>query len=416
MDITAPDLLIAAFQKGDHLAFKKIFNVLNTALLGYSIGKFLLTQEEAEDEVANCWVKVYDNRAKFKSVSHIKRFVYVILKNQLVDRYRARGKEIIAKKEYAYLSSEDEALDVLGSENQLQETSATLRERIKSIGGKTGRALELYFFENMTTAEVAETLNIVSQSALNLKARGIGLLRESWNKTPYLSRTANKPKSPAKTEAPLVFVAEESPVVAVPQPKEEVFFDPEFAGRWMQEMHLSELMKKFREGEQEAFRYVFDLYNRLFWIYTFRLYIIEPREDVLADLWLILFEKRAHFNDLKHIRNYGYFYLRHYPANFKIQQTRRLKAMAILDQEYTDNTAGRWEDQSQWEELFFRIKAILKRMGRVGARVLELQFFDDMEIGEIAELLGVGIKAVYKSRSSALILLRQELESYRHLI
>lgn len=400
--------LIKRFQAGDNAAFKTIYEEINPRLLGWLSKSFMLGEwgQEAEDICAEAWTKVYHSRARFTAVEHVKRFIYVIAKNLAIDRYRLKPKEKEFKKAMLWLSSEqDDFQETLDSEIALQNVEAALEQ----IGGNTAEALKMYVFRNMSTPEVADALGVARQTALNLKTRAIDLLKKilvqgiTPRYHPKHRIEVGKPSTVAQAK-PEIVKAEEKPVQTVVEYRRST---------WTYEVHIGQLMEQFRQGDKEAFRYVYDLCNGKFWAFALTLEAHEPPEDIVAELWYKIFHRRQHFNDPNHVRRYGYVFLRHYEINMKIAKAKERQSMATMEWTPCDDHLECWNNQLNWEQLASEIREILNRLQLAGGKVLEMQFFRDMEMPEIAARLGIGLKAAYKNRSLALEKLKIELQPYK---
>ena len=72
MDLLQEEILMDEFRKGSQLAFKRVFEKLNEPLMWWCKRSFNLEMEEAEDAVADAWIKVYKKREDLKSYEHVK--------------------------------------------------------------------------------------------------------------------------------------------------------------------------------------------------------------------------------------------------------------------------------------------------------------------------------------------------------
>ena len=167
---------LSAFQDGSPDVFKTIYDRLCKPLL-YFVDKIIDSSPDAEDIVANAFLKLYKARAGMESYEHIKRWMYVIVRNEAIDhlRFSARNREV--QQGLGHIGETDEAgvdLEMLRSYllQQLWEAIERLPRQRKII-------LCLYFFEKKTTGEIAEQLQINPQTVLNHKTRAIESLRKT---------------------------------------------------------------------------------------------------------------------------------------------------------------------------------------------------------------------------------------------
>lgn len=408
MEMVNERTLMERFQAGDQAAFREIFDQINGTLVGWLIKTYAATEVQAEDIAAETWVKIYQNRQKLNSVEFVRRFAFLVAKNQGIDIWRQKRKVNEFSQKLGYLVSEEDGN--IEEEDNFEERIALLKEAMKALGNKTAMALKLYFFDNKDTPEVAEILGVARQTALNLKTNAIDALKEMMvlGRMPKKRAVLKKAKpAPQLANVAASAINEGVYLPAMPGPA----LIRRAVTRYVYEQHLAELMVDFKAGKEDAFRYIFDLYNSEFWNFIRYLDTHEAREDMLSDLWYSIFKHRTTFNSLEHIKLWGFVALRNNQRYWYIRVAARKKAMQQMEYRSSDCS---WESDSNREHLVTSIREILRRMNRAGAKVLEMQFFEDMDIAEIAEKMGVGIKAVYKNRSYALELLKESLEPLRH--
>jgi len=168
---------LSAFQDGNPDVFKKIYDRLCKPLL-YFVDNIIDSSPDAEDIVANAFLKLYKARTGMESYEHIKRWMYVIVRNEAIDhlRFTIRNREV--QQGLGRMGETDEEgidLEMLRSYllQQLWEAIERLPRQRKII-------LCLYFFEQKTTAEIAEKLHLSPQTVLNHKTRAIESLRKCW--------------------------------------------------------------------------------------------------------------------------------------------------------------------------------------------------------------------------------------------
>jgi RNA polymerase sigma-70 factor (ECF subfamily) len=134
--------------------------------------------------VANAFYKLFHARAGMKSYEHVKRWLYVIVRNEAIDYLRLKTKQRESRHDLAYLETgieeqlETERVKAVLFQNILQEIEKLPRQR-KAI-------LRLYFFEQKTTSEIAEMMQLNSQTVLNHKAKALESLRKSGLKFKWL--------------------------------------------------------------------------------------------------------------------------------------------------------------------------------------------------------------------------------------
>jgi len=72
---------LPAFRHGDPIVFKWVYERLAKSLL-YFVQNIIDSTPDAEDIVASAFLKLYNARAGMESFDHVKRWLYVIVRNE----------------------------------------------------------------------------------------------------------------------------------------------------------------------------------------------------------------------------------------------------------------------------------------------------------------------------------------------
>ena len=169
-----PAFDLAAFRAGDRVAFKWVYDRLAKSLL-YFAQNIVDSSTDAEDIVASAYLKLYRAKVDMQSFVHAKRWLYLIVRNEAIDllRYRNRSREI--HQDLSYFTPEEHA-DVEHLKTSLLQN---LSEEIEKLPRQRKTILRLYFFEGKTTSEIAEQMQLNSQTVLNHKTRALEALRKT---------------------------------------------------------------------------------------------------------------------------------------------------------------------------------------------------------------------------------------------
>lgn len=177
------EVIMASFREGDKEAFRWVYDRMARPLT-YFVENIIHSLVDSEDIVANAFYKLFHARAGMKSFEHVKRWLYVIVRNESIDYLRLKNKQRESKHDLAYLETgideqlETERVKAMLFQGILQEIEKLPRQR-KAI-------LRLYFFEQKTTSEIAEMMQLNSQTVLNHKAKALESLRKSGLKFKWL--------------------------------------------------------------------------------------------------------------------------------------------------------------------------------------------------------------------------------------
>lgn len=165
--------IVALFNKGDAQALAHVFELHNRSLC-YFAERLTGDRQEAEDIVADAFMKLWNKRADFENLQNIKAFLYIATRNACFDFLKHRRRSNSSHDEILYLSQEnDDALLHTMIETELLQK---IYGEIERLPGKCRTIFKL-FLEGKSTQEIADQLNISRQNVLNQKARAIQLLR-----------------------------------------------------------------------------------------------------------------------------------------------------------------------------------------------------------------------------------------------
>jgi RNA polymerase sigma-70 factor (ECF subfamily) len=177
------EAIMSSFREGDKESFRWVYDRMARPLT-YFVENIIHCQADSEDIVANAFYKLFHARAGMKSFEHVKRWLYVIVRNESIDYLRLRTKKRESRNDLAYLETgideqiETERVKTVLFQNILQEIEKLPRQR-KAI-------VRLYFFEQKSTSEIAEMMQLNSQTVLNHKAKALESLRKSGLKFKWM--------------------------------------------------------------------------------------------------------------------------------------------------------------------------------------------------------------------------------------
>jgi RNA polymerase sigma factor (sigma-70 family) len=177
------DALMNSFREGDKDSFRWIHDQMARPLL-YFVENIIFSQPDAEDIVANAFYKLFHARAGLKSYEHVKRWLYVIVRNEAIDYLRLRNKQRQSSHDLAYLASDVE--EHAETERVKTVLLQSILAEIEKLPRQRRTILRYYFFEQKNTAEIADMMGLNSQTVLNHKAKALESLRKSGLKFKWL--------------------------------------------------------------------------------------------------------------------------------------------------------------------------------------------------------------------------------------
>ena len=151
---------------------------------GSQIDQAIFSHVDAEDIVANAFNKLFYARERMKSYEHVKRWLYVIVRNESIDYLRAKTRQRESHYDLAYLETNvDQNIETERAKTVLLQN---IMAEIEKLPRQRKAIVRLYFFEQKSTAEIAEQLGLNSQTVLNHKSKARESLCKSGLKFKWL--------------------------------------------------------------------------------------------------------------------------------------------------------------------------------------------------------------------------------------
>ncbi|MCD0490422.1 RNA polymerase sigma-70 factor [Pedobacter sp. MC2016-14] len=163
-----------SFQNGDDNALAHFFKLHNKSLC-YFAKRMVQDDEEAEDIVADCFLKLWERRQSFENATNIKSFLFISCRNASLDYLKHLKVKTVAQQTYfSQLSqSEDNILYTIMEAEFLE----ILSQEIELLPEKCKQIFKLIYFEGKKTDEIALELDLSVQTVRNQKTRAVELLR-----------------------------------------------------------------------------------------------------------------------------------------------------------------------------------------------------------------------------------------------
>jgi len=164
--------LMAAVARHDGRAFARLVE----RHLGWSLGfaeRMLGTRPEAEDLVQTAFLRVWQGAARWEPKAKFSTWLYRVLHNLCVDRFRARGAGTDAL--------DDEIPDGAPGPEALAsglQREARVRAALAALPARQRAALVLCYYEERSQAETAALLGVSKGALESLLTRGRAALRK----------------------------------------------------------------------------------------------------------------------------------------------------------------------------------------------------------------------------------------------
>jgi RNA polymerase sigma-70 factor (family 1) len=167
------DILIK-FRKGDDKALALIFKHYHKGLY-YFAKQLVHDEQQAEDIVAAAFVKLWQRHGDFNSLSNIKSFLYVTIRNGCYDYLRHIQRKTASHEEILHMAETDE--NYIESRMIKAELMQIILQEVESLPPIRRKIFKMIYLEDLSIFEIATRLNIKVDTVRVQKARAIHGIR-----------------------------------------------------------------------------------------------------------------------------------------------------------------------------------------------------------------------------------------------
>lgn len=167
---------VGLFRNGDDAALSYFFK-LHYKSLCYFVGRLIQNDLEAEDIVADCFVKAWKRREDFLTASNIKAFLYISSRNASLNFLKHL--KVKSAAQLKYFNELEQAEEIILTKIIETEVLVMLNQEINQLPDNYQKVFKLLYFDQLKTDEIAAQMGITAQTVRNYKARAIDLLKAS---------------------------------------------------------------------------------------------------------------------------------------------------------------------------------------------------------------------------------------------
>ena len=165
-----------SFRQGNKDAFRIVYDKIVKQLL-YFANNIIDSVPDSEDIVANAFLKLFHAREEMRTFEHVKRWLYVIVRNEAIDYLRAKSKWRESKEDMAYFASN--ADELIETERVRSILLQEIHNEIDKLPRQRRNIIRMYYFEQKNTSEIAGLLQLSPQTVLNHKTKALEMLRKN---------------------------------------------------------------------------------------------------------------------------------------------------------------------------------------------------------------------------------------------
>lgn len=170
---------LTQFIGGDKQALSYFFD-LHYKPLCYFAGRLLQNEEEAEDIVSTCFLKLWQKHTDFQTAENIKAFLYISCRNGCLDHLKHLKRKSVAQQEYIRELERSEE----GILHQIIEAEflRVIKDEIETLPDNCRDIFKMLYFEGKKTQEIAIELGLPIKTIRNRRAKAVELLKTSFLK------------------------------------------------------------------------------------------------------------------------------------------------------------------------------------------------------------------------------------------
>jgi RNA polymerase sigma-70 factor (ECF subfamily) len=177
------DIWMHRFKTGDESALKDVFDRYGGSLFFFA-KSIIDNKEEAEDIVAESFIKLWRQRETFVEQRNIKAYLYVITRNACLNHLKHIKRRNSSHKELMYL--ENEGHEEVMNRVIHAELLKIVQDEIEKLPELAKKIFKLTFVEGLKPDEIALQLSMPTQNVRNNKSRALEILRLSLARRDYM--------------------------------------------------------------------------------------------------------------------------------------------------------------------------------------------------------------------------------------
>lgn len=179
---------MSLFRAGDKEAFKLIFDSHYKVIVLWALNKYnrSIDAETIESSVLDIFLKVYLNRERYNDVSHIRRSLFIMTKNKMIDTWDMKTRALKRGGVFSFDPMLEEgyienAVDYISYEGEKETIINSIGEAINKLPNKQREIIKRLFYCYQSSEEIACQMNIKPQTVRNVKIKALGNLKRMIN-------------------------------------------------------------------------------------------------------------------------------------------------------------------------------------------------------------------------------------------
>ncbi|MBL1410422.1 RNA polymerase sigma factor [Sphingobacterium faecale] len=170
-----------------------------------------------------------------------------------------------------------------------------------------------------------------------------------------------------------------------------------------------QLLKDFLEGEEHAFKYIFNTYYKRMCLYA-RSFVDESREaeDLAGDAFIRIWEGKKAYESVCHLKAAIYQTVRRLGIN-NLEATKRRNLRANIYYEEHSQIAPSQLQEIVFVEAMAELYHAIEALPNKAQEIIRLTYLEGKSNLEVAEIMGINVQTVKNQKLRALTLLRSRI-------
>ena len=166
--------IIHRLKKSDEKAMATVFKLHHKGLCYFAL-QLVKNKNEADDIVAESFLKLWQHRLDFDSFGQIRNFLYLVTRNKCYDHLKHLKRKSASHKEIIHLMEKEEEF----IENKMIEAELLqmIMLEIDILPPMRRKIFKMIYVEDLTVFEVAGRLKITADTVRVQKARALAAIR-----------------------------------------------------------------------------------------------------------------------------------------------------------------------------------------------------------------------------------------------
>ena len=180
--ITRPEQLLSLFRAGDSAALKQLYDIHCESLLIFC-NRLLDDHCQAEEVVMDTFVKLWQHRSQFKSLSSIVHYIFAVSKNACIDQLRKRKVIKSNQDRFTYfVSGDSSACEAELIRAQLYQLALLEAEHFPP---KMKLVFMMIFRDGLSPQQTADALGVSVETVKTHRKFALKVLRQTLAKSAF---------------------------------------------------------------------------------------------------------------------------------------------------------------------------------------------------------------------------------------